>query len=69
MGEVEVPADDIGARRRSADRANFPIGGHRFRRPVIRAFGLVKKAAALTNELGELDPRHRRTSSPRRRRR
>ncbi|HEX8789594.1 MAG TPA: class II fumarate hydratase, partial [Polyangiaceae bacterium] len=35
---------------------NFKIGGHRFGRPVIRAFGIVKKASALTNQdLGKLD--------------
>ena len=38
-------------------RVNFPIGGARFRwgRPVIRAFGILKKCAALANgELGQL---------------
>ena len=56
MGQVEVAADRTGARRRSARLQNFKIGGHRFGRPVIRAFGIVKKAAALTNhDLGKLD--------------
>ncbi len=46
-----------GARRPSARIENFPIGVDRFRftRPVIRAMGLLKKAAARANgELGEL---------------
>src|SRR6185312_15307909 len=56
MGEVEVPADAYyGA---STQRAvnNFPISGQRFPRAFIRALGLIKKAAAQTNqELGLLE--------------
>ncbi|MFC1708265.1 class II fumarate hydratase [Planctomycetota bacterium] len=38
------------------DIQNFPIGSERFPREVIRAFGIVKKACALTNRsLGDLD--------------
>ncbi|MBC7017862.1 lyase family protein, partial [Salmonella enterica] len=37
---------------------NFRIGGHRFGRPVIGAFGVVKMAAAQVNrDLGKLDPK------------
>ena len=46
-----------GARRRSARCENFPIGRGRFvwGRQVIRAFGLLKKSAALANlRLGQL---------------
>src|SRR3984885_9817159 len=56
MGEVEVPADKYWGAQTQRSLQNFKIGGHRFGRPVIRAFGIVKKAAALTNEeLGKLD--------------
>ncbi len=37
---------------------NFKIGGDRFPREMIRALGIVKKAAALTNyELGVITRR------------
>jgi fumarate hydratase class II len=56
MGEVEVPSDKYWGAQTQRSLQNFKIGGHRFGRPVIRAFGIVKKAAALTNhELGKLD--------------
>jgi fumarate hydratase, class II len=56
MGQVEVPADRYWGAQTQRSLQNFKIGGHRFGRPVIRAFGIVKKAAALTNrDLGKLD--------------
>jgi fumarate hydratase, class II len=56
MGKVEVPADRYWGAQTQRSLQNFKIGGHRFGRPVIRAFGIVKKAAALTNQdLGKLD--------------
>src|ERR1700690_402114 len=56
MGQVEVPADRYWGAQAQRSLQNFKIGGQRFGRPVIRAFGLVKKAAALTNaSLGKLD--------------
>jgi fumarate hydratase class II len=56
MGPVEVPADRYWGAQTQRSLQNFKIGGHRFGRPVIRAFGIVKKASALTNkELGKLD--------------
>jgi fumarate hydratase class II len=56
MGEVPVPADRYWGAQTQRSLENFKIGGHRFSRAVIRAFGTVKKAAALTNqELGKLD--------------
>jgi fumarate hydratase class II len=58
MGSIEVPADRYWGAQTQRSLENFSIGGHRFPPAVIRAFGLVKKAAALTNrELGELDER------------
>jgi fumarate hydratase class II len=56
MGQVEVPSDRYWGAQTQRSLQNFKIGGHRFGRPVIRAFGIVKKAAALTNkDLGKLD--------------
>jgi fumarate hydratase class II len=56
MGPIEVPADALWGAQTERSRQNFKIGGHTFGRPMIRALGLVKKAAALANrELGELD--------------
>ena len=56
MGQIEVPADRYWGAQTQRSLQNFKIGGHRFGRPVIRAFGIVKKAAALANRgLGKLD--------------
>ncbi len=57
LGEVRVPADVLWGAQTQRSIENFPIGRDRFvwGRAVIRAFGLLKKAAALANaELGEL---------------
>jgi fumarate hydratase class II len=56
MGRVEVPADKYWGAQTQRSVQNFKIGGHRFGRPVIRSFGIVKKAAAMANrEIGKLD--------------
>ena len=57
LGEVRVPADHLWGAQTQRSIDNFPIGVDRFRwgRPVIRAFGVLKKCAALANAtLGEL---------------
>src|ERR1700757_1756214 len=57
LGEVQVSAEHLWGAQTQRSRHNFPIGVDRFRfgRPVIRALGIVKKCAALTNvELGRL---------------
>ena len=57
LGEVRVPADRLWGAQTQRSIDNFPIGVDRFRwgRPVIRAFGILKKCAAETNgALGEL---------------
>ena len=59
LGEVQVPADHLWGAQTQRSIVNFPIGVERFRwgRPVIRAFGVLKKAAARANgELAELSP-------------
>ena len=56
MGPIEVPDDALWGAQTQRSLQNFKIGGHRFPRALIRAFGIVKKAAAEANvELGELD--------------
>jgi fumarate hydratase class II len=56
MGQVEVAADKYWGAQTQRSLENFKIGGQRFGRGMIRAFGIVKKASALTNEsLGKLD--------------
>ncbi len=55
FGPIEVPADALWGAQTQRSRENFKIGGHRFSREMIRALGVVKKAAARANlELGEL---------------
>ena len=53
MGEVKVPVDMYYGAQTARSLMNFKIGGERFPRELIRALGVLKKAAALTNnELG-----------------
>ena len=55
MGEVKVPADKYWGAQTQRSKENFKIGGDRMPVEIIRAFGILKKAAALTNaELGVL---------------
>jgi len=57
LGEVRVPGDRLWGAQTQRSIENFPIGRDRFvwGRPVIRALGLLKKAAALANgDLGQL---------------
>jgi fumarate hydratase, class II len=57
LGEVAVPDDRLWGAQTQRCLDNFPIGRGRlrWRRPVIRALGIVKKCAALANgELGQL---------------
>ncbi|HOA68878.1 MAG TPA: aspartate ammonia-lyase [Methanosarcina thermophila] len=56
LGEMEVPADAYYGIQTQRAICNFPVSGHRASPEFIRAYILVKKAAALTNlELGVLD--------------
>ncbi len=55
MGEMKVPVDKYYGAQTARSLMNFKIGGEKFPRPMIKALGTVKKAAALTNkELGLL---------------
>lgn len=50
MGEIKVPSDRYYGAQTARSLMNFKIGGETFPRPVIRAFGILKKAAALVNQ-------------------
>ena len=55
MGEIKVPTDKYYGAQTARSLMNFRIGYDRFPREMIRALGILKKAAALTNnELGTL---------------
>jgi fumarate hydratase class II len=57
MGEVELPEDALYGAQTARAIGNFPISGIPIGREMIRALGLVKKAAALVNrKVGRLDP-------------
>lgn len=56
LGEMEVPEDVYYGIQTQRALYNFPVSGHRARPEFVRAYILVKKAAALANmELGSLD--------------
>jgi aspartate ammonia-lyase len=58
LGEVRVPADALYGAQTQRAVENYPISGLREHPVFIRAFILLKKAAALaTKELGALEPR------------
>ena len=55
MGEIPVRADRYWGAQTERSLHHFSIGQEHFSRPMIRALGILKKAAALTNgELGML---------------
>jgi fumarate hydratase, class II len=55
MGEIQVPQDRYYGAQTARSLIHFDIGGERFPREIIRALGILKKAAAITNaELGLL---------------
>src|SRR4051812_4204797 len=55
MGEIEVPADKYYGAQTQRSLIHFNIGDDRMPREMIRALGILKKAAALVNEdLGKL---------------
>lgn len=55
MGEVEVATDRYWGAQTQRSLMNFKIGDIRFKRPMIKAFGTLKRAAARVNaDLGGL---------------
>jgi fumarate hydratase, class II len=58
MGYIDVPAERYWAAQTQRSSENFKIGGQRMPIEIIKAFAILKKAAAITNtELGVLDPK------------
>lgn len=58
FGALEVPADKYWGAQTQRSLGNFRIGTETLPVPLIRALGVVKRAAALTNkEQGTLEPR------------
>ncbi len=56
FGPIEVASDRYWGAQTQRSIMNFRIGGERMPKPLIRAFGILKKSAAMTNrELGLLD--------------
>jgi fumarate hydratase, class II len=57
MGEIEVPANKYWGAQTERSLLHFNIGNDVMPREMIRAFGMLKKAAALVNQdLGKLPP-------------
>ena len=58
MGEVKVPADRYWGAQTQRSFENFKIGTEKIPMEIIRAFAVLKKAAAMANNrLGKLDDR------------
>ncbi|MCB7318981.1 class II fumarate hydratase [Lacrimispora sp. 210928-DFI.3.58] len=58
MGEIQVPADRYWGAQTQRSFENFKIGIEKIPEEVIRAFAVLKKAAAMANNrLGKLDDR------------
>jgi fumarate hydratase class II len=56
FGPIDVPANHYWGAQTQRSLHNFKIGGERMPTPLVRAFGALKKAAALANmKLGVMD--------------
>ncbi|MCC6946605.1 MAG: class II fumarate hydratase [Bradyrhizobiaceae bacterium] len=56
FGPIEVPADRYWGAQTERSLENFKIGGERMPKPIIRALGIVKRAASLANkDMGLID--------------
>ena len=59
FGEIGVPAHRYWGAQTQRSIRNFRIGEERMPAPMVRAFGIIKRAAAETNmKLGSLDAKH-----------
>ena len=57
FGHLEVSADRYWGAQTQRSLGNFKIGDETMPSPLIRALGIVKKAAALTNiDIKNIDP-------------
>src|SRR5271157_2885708 len=58
LGPIEVPADRYWGAQAQRSLANFKIGWEKQPASIVRALGIVKRAAAETNmDMGRLDPK------------
>ena len=58
MGQIEVPTDRYYGAQTARSLIHFDIGEDTMPPELIRAFGILKKAAALVNQdLGKLSPK------------
>lgn len=57
MGKVNVPADKYYGAQTARSLENFKIGGERMPKELVRALGIIKKAAALVNQELNLLPK------------
>jgi fumarate hydratase class II len=58
FGPIAVPADRYWGAQTERSLENFRIGGHVMPMPIVRALGIIKRAAAEVNmDLGRLDPK------------
>ena len=56
IGPIEVPSDKYYGAQTQRSLENFKIGVYKFPREFIRAYGIIKKAAATVNNAnGKLD--------------
>ncbi|WP_242271876.1 class II fumarate hydratase [Bacillus cereus group sp. BfR-BA-01310] len=55
LGEMKVPADKLWAAQTQRSKENFPIGTEHMPLEIVKAFAILKKSAALSNQkLGKL---------------
>ena len=53
--EIKVPADKLWAAQTQRSKENFPIGTEQMPLEIVKAFAILKKSAALSNQkLGKL---------------
>ena len=65
MGSIRVPDDRYYGAQTARSLVHFAVGADTMPRPVVRAFGTLKKAAALVNhDLGLFKPRQDAASQP-----
>lgn len=58
FGPIEVPADHYWGAQTQRSLQNFKIGGEKMPKPIVRALGLVKMAAAQVNKDMEIGRAH-----------
>src|SRR5258708_39814306 len=65
FGAIEVPGDKYWGAQAQRSLGNFKIGWEKQPKPIVRALGIVKRAAADVNmALGRLDPKPGKARAP-----